>query len=285
MNSSRLYIHMKNTSMLVSSALFAAAMSSNAAIIANFTDGAGTTMPDQYAGVAGSGWLGAWGTNNSPTVAVASATPVNGGGNYLNVTTSITNDAAVGRRFDGTATGANIALPVTFTFDLRINTLSGWDSTNDYISVHSNTSLSTYNVGTDSTFFIRALGASPATGINANQWLFYNGAANGTYSAANFQSSGMAITEGTTYTFNITNDPVAKKYSVSIFDGTSTVSASDLGWRSSTASNSIAFNQKVSAGTDVIGYSIDNISIIPESATTMLLGLAGLAMLRRRRAD
>lgn len=277
---------MKIRTLVISSALLAS-LPSQAAIVANFTDGSGTSLPDQYAGAAGSGWLGAWGTNNGPTVTVANASPINGGGNYLNVTSSVTNDTAVGRRFDGSSGGVDTTLPVTFTFALRLNTLTGWDSANDYVSVHANSAAAgtNFNVSNNSSFIIRGYGASPATGKNANQWLLYDGAGDGGgFLPANFQNSGMTIAAGTTYIFTVTNNPATKKYSVSISDGTTTVSASNLGWRANTASNGIAFNNRVSGGTDAISYSIDNISIIPEPSAVTLLGLAGLALLRRRRA-
>jgi hypothetical protein len=288
--SKKQYYHMKHKitrhSLAITSGILTFSCSSQAAILANFTDGTGTTLPDQYAGVAGSGWLGAWGTNNGPTVAVSNTSPVNSGGNYLNVTSSVANDTAVGRRFDGTSAGVDITVPVTFTFDLRVDTLTGFDTVNDYLSAHANSSAAgtNYNVSSNSSYIIRAYGASPSAGKNANEWLFYNGAGDGgSFSAANFQNSGMTVGAGTTYSFTVTNDPATKKYSVSIFDGTNTVSSSNLGWRSSSASNGIAFNNRASAVTDVESYSIDNISIVPEPGTVTLVGLAGLAVLRRRR--
>lgn len=276
---------MKIQTLVISSALLAS-LPSQAAIVANFTDGSGTSLPDQYAGAAGSGWLGAWGTNNGPTVTVANASPINSGGNYMNVTSSVTNDTAVGRRFDGSSGGVNTTLPVTFTFALRLDTLTGWDNSNDYVSVHANSTAAgtNFNVSNNSSFIIRGYGASPAPGKNANQWLFYDGAGDaGGFLPANFVNSGMTIAAGTTYVFTVTNNPATKEYDVSIFDGTTTVSANNLGWRANTASNGIAFNNRVSSGTDVISYSVDNISIVPEPSAVTLLGLAGLAMLHRRR--
>lgn len=265
---------------------------SQAAILANFDNGAGTTSADQFAGIAGNGWTSAWGNSGSniPTTTVTNTTQINGAGNYLTVNANGTSDGSIGRAFDGVGTsgGVDATQPVTFSFDLRIDSLTGWDSANDYLSVHSSTG--NYNVSNASSFIIRAYGASPVAGKNASEWLLYSGAGDGGgFSTANFQNSGMTIVAGTTYHFTITNYHATETYDVSIFDGTNTVSAAGLGWRADAGGgvqDALAFNNKESATTDTFGYSIDNISIsgVPEPSSAALLGLAGLVMLRRRRA-
>jgi len=249
--------------------LLAASNLSQADVAANFTDGNTFLTPDQYPGGPGSGWLAGWVATANPAAPVASViadTPVNSGGNYLSVSSSNANDNAIGRRFNsGVGTSVDLTLPTTVTFDLRIDELTGWDTANDYITVHGNNAGAgnNFNVSSSSAFIIRAYAASPAPGINAGEWLFYSGAGDaGAFSIANFQNSGMTITAGTTYTFTITNDPATKTYTASIFDGTNTVTtASALGWRSALAPNSIALNQKVNVGTDVIAYSLDSITV------------------------
>lgn len=249
--------------------LLAASTMSRADVAANFTDGNTSLLPDQYPGGPGGGWLAGWVATANPAVPVASVIndlPINSGGNYLSVSSSNANDNALGRRFaSGLGTSVDLTLPTTITFDLRIDTLSGWDNVNDYITVHGNNSNAgnNFNVSSSSSFIIRAYGVSPAPGKNGGEWLFYNGAGDaGTFSASNFQNSGMTITAGTTYTFTITNDPATKKYTASISDGTTTVTtASALGWRSGLASNSIALNQKLNLGTDTIAYSVDRITV------------------------
>jgi hypothetical protein len=251
--------------------LLVASNPSQADVAANFTDGNTFLTPDQYPGGPGAGWLAGWGlTLNSgpaPTATVIADTPVNSGGNYLSVSSSFNNDNAIGRRFaSGLDTSVDLDLPTTVTFDLRIDELTGWDNVNDYITVHGNTPSAgtNFNVSGASTFIIRAYALSPSSGKNASEWLFYNDptSTGAGFSAANFQNSGMAITAGTTYTFTITSDPVAKKYTASIFDGTNTVTTSGpMGWRAASASNSIAINRKVSVGTDTIAYSLDNLTV------------------------
>lgn len=249
--------------------LFAASAMSRADVAADFTDGNTSILPDQYPGGAGGGWLAGWVATANPAAPIASViddAPVNSGGNYLSVSSSNANDNALGRRFaSGPGTSVDLTLPTTITFDLRIDTLTGWDNSNDYITVHGNNpgAGNNFNVSSSSAFIIRAYALSPAAGKNAGEWLFYSGAGDaGAFSAANFQNSGMTITAGTTYTFTITNDPATKTYTASIFDGTTTVTtASALGWRSALAPNSIALNQKVNVGTDTIAYSVDNITV------------------------
>lgn len=266
-----------------------------AAVVANFTGGNGTASADQYAGIAGNGWTSAWQSAvtspvSTPTATVINTTPINSGGNYLSVTTNGTTDGAIGRAFDGTGLngGVDTTLPTTFSFDLRIDTLTGWDNANDYITVHAQSSAGTYNVSNLSTFFIRAHGASPLTGKNANEWLLYSGAGDGgAFSAANYVNSGMTIGVGTTYRFNITSYHATEKYDVSIFNGTTTVNRTGLGWRADASSGiqtKLAFNNKESAVSDAFTYSIDNISIIPEPSAALLGALGMLALLRRRRA-
>jgi hypothetical protein len=250
--------------------LLAASNFTQADVLAEFSDGNTLLTPDQYPGGAGSGWLAGWGVTANggptPTASVIADTPVNSGGNYLSVSSSFNNDNAIGRRFaSGLGTSVDLTLPTTITFDLRIDTLTGWDNVNDYITVHGNAAAAgtNFNVSNNSSYIIRAYGASPSAGKNANEWLFYSGAGDGgSFSAANFQNSGMTITAGKTYTFTITSDQATKKYTASIFDGTSTVTtASALGWRAAAASNSVAINRKVNVGTDVIAYSLDNLTV------------------------
>jgi hypothetical protein len=276
---------------LTALSLGAAGFSHAATVSAGFTGGNGTVSPDQYAGTAGAGWDAGWGTTGAtaPSATVTNGSPVNGGGNYLSVSTSFNSDNAIGREFDNTGSSGGFATstqPLTLTFDVRIDTLTGWDTANDYLTLHAaNSTGGTFNVSAASSYIIRAFGASPVAGKNANEWLLYSGASDGGgYNANNFVNSGMALTSGTTYTFSITNDPVAKKYSGSIFNGTTTVTWSNLGWRATTASDRFAINSRVSAASgDVLGYSLDNLTIVPEPTASSLAILTGLALLTRRR--
>jgi len=250
----------------------------HADIAANFTDGSGNAAVDQYQGIAGAGWASPWGTStpgggNAVTVAVANTTPINASGNYLKASSSFVGDNAVGRTYVTTgAPGVNSALTTTTTLSLRVDTLAGFDSNGDYLTVHGTSSVTPgleYNVSSASSFIIRAFGAAPSGTTNGSEWLLYNGASDaGLYSTVNFVNSGMPMVAGTTYTFTIVSNPTTKKYSGSISNGTTSVNWTDLGWRSSAAPDKLGFNQRVSVETDVISYSLDNILISDGTTTT-----------------
>jgi hypothetical protein len=229
--------------------------------VARFTDGSPFAV-DQWTGIAGDGWDGGWANPGVLNALVDDFTPVNGSGNYLSVLANKTSDSSFGRDFDG-ITAVPVSGPVAFSFDIRMDELGAdWDAAGDYLSIHSPSSnASSYNPSNLSTFIIRAFGASPAAGLNANEWLLYDGAADGSFDVANFKSSGMTLSEGATYHFTVVSNPATKKYDVTVSNGTQTVTVKRLGWRAATASDHLAFNHKVSVGGDSYAYSLDNILI------------------------
>lgn len=290
---------------LITAVSFAAASSAHAVLIADFVGGAGTAAPDQYAGIAGNGWTAAWrnSTNGSTNLAtaVANTNPINGGGNYLTVNPNGNSDQFFGRAFDGTGSsgGVDATGTVTYSFDLRIDSLAGFgDSSNDQFSFHvtngSNTS-NDYNVTNTSSFIIRAYGVTTGT-AQAGKWAFYNGLGDaGGFNANNFVDSGMTLTANAIYHFTITSNAATEKYDISVSDGTTTVSQTNLGWRTdknfnagggNTLQNILAFGGREGTAAEDFAYSIDNISItaVPEPTTALLGSLGLIGLLRRRRA-
>ena len=77
----------------------------------------------------------------------------------------------------------------------------------------------------------------------------------------------MPVVAGKTYTFTIISDPATLKYSGSIFDGTTTVTWNNLGWRAAVPADRIAINNRVSDLADVLSYSLDNVLITQAPAT------------------
>ena len=245
-------------SFVVSSAL------RGATIQANFTDGAGASSVDQYPGIAGGNWAGGWTTGGTLTAAVTAAAPLNAGGNYLQVNASGTIDSAVGRTV-GTVTLTNT---VVEKFTVRLDSAStGFTSASDYLSIAGNAD-SVFSSGA-SAYIIRAFGASPAAGINGNEWLVYNGARDGgAYDPAKFINSGMPIVAGTVYAFTVTLDPVNRAYMVAISNGATTKTVASAGFRTSAASvpNTVAFLGHKSASGDVLQFSVDTVEIDAQDA-------------------
>ena len=97
-------------------------------IRADFTDGNGTSLPDQYEGTAGDGWLEPWNVFGDPSIGgVINASPLNGGGNYLSFTEDNTDTetsfAYLSRLIDQEAIILDQAYqPYTMRADIRLDT-------------------------------------------------------------------------------------------------------------------------------------------------------------------
>ncbi len=248
-------------------------------ITAGFSDGAGTASVDQYQGVAGAGWAGAWSTSGTFTGAIATSAPLNSGGNYLQLAVgSTTADAAAGRSFVTTDefSGVSANKVVIEKFDIRLDSaLTNFTDVADYVTIAGNASA--VNSSGTTSFLIRAFGASPAAGKNAREWLFYNGGKDGgAYAPANWVNSGMTLAAGTVYTFTVELDPGALTYAVTVTDGITTKTVTGLGFRTSVGavSNTLAFNGRKNATGDSLQLSVDNISIYPKTPPYVPSGAA-----------
>ena len=273
--------------LLLAPLALSASLASAQNIIANFTDGFGPTLADQYPGTAGAGWNNGWqgGTGGSSgTITLSNSAPLNGGGNYLNVVNTRTdgNGSAISRQYT-TFGDVDLAGVYTIRFDFRAeSTNTGWNGANDYFRFTDRNTAGNDTLAS-STFAIQAVSGS------AN-WQFYNGDRAGTSNAAFYTDSGLAFAFGVTYTFTIEVNAPTKSYSVHVTDGTNSVTMSDLGWRTGNATGGhLHFVSRRDNTGDVREFSFDSISIgvIPEpSAFAALAGLAalGLAASRRRRS-
>jgi hypothetical protein len=238
-------------------------------VTAGFDGGAGTSSADQYPGIAGSGWSGAWNTGNLPSgginATLQSTPPLGTGGNHLRVAVASTNaDVGIGRAFDngnGTS-GVDGTKPVTFEFDVRLDSFnSGFSSsTGDYLTIHNNTSL--VSASGTATWIIRVVGGATP------QWQVYNGNRDGAaFNAARLVNSGMTAVPGTIYSFTIVADPVNRSYTSTISNGSGQVTVENMGFRTNatTVGDTFGtFGKKDSAG-DTLAYAIDSITISGET--------------------
>ncbi|MBC8125868.1 MAG: hypothetical protein H8M99_01795, partial [Gloeobacteraceae cyanobacterium ES-bin-144] len=257
-------MNVKPTGRVLASLLLAAVSPLPAGLVtAGFDGGAGSTHPDQYPGMTGSGWTGAWGTGNltsgNVTAAVQTTPPLGTGGNHLRVAiTAINSDSGLGRTFtntDGT-TGVNGTQPVTFEFNFRVDAATSGFSSSDYLAITNNAGLISSS-GT-ATWTIRLVGgASP-------QWQVYNGNRDGAaYNSALLVNTGMAAVAGTTYSFTIVADPVSRSYTTTVSDGTTSVQVANMGFRTSTSAigNTFGMFGKKDATAGTLAFAMDSLRI------------------------
>ena len=294
--------------LLLSSAI---ACQGHAAIIADFTDGNGATLVDQYAGIGGSGWVAGWTTGVSGSATsvptVTSATQLNGGGNYVSVPYVLpagtsTSRVSIRRQFEASG-DVDPTLPYTVSFDFRpeaINTLS-----NDFLDryqVFGSTSGSPTQANV-TWWAIAAAGNSGGPGtIVGDHWGFLTNPTPGTTAAAAdmvFIDSGLTLVPNTVYHFEFEVDPANLRYFAKISDGVTvfetdplaplyfrnqSVSATSASWMTLGASQR---NSGVTGATPY-PYSVDSlsISVVPEPGSLYLIGMASLGLVgfaRRRR--
>lgn len=258
---------------LMAFGLAAMAWPARAQIIANFTGGNGTAQVDQYTGKAGNGWAGAWSlmANSSSyiTASVVNTNPLTaGGGNYLSVSNSNAafSSAAygVGRAYSS-ANGVVLTSSYTISFDFRLDSpTSTFNSSNDGVGFFGS---SDQVLGGYNSFQIQA----SYTG-GTMQWQWRN--------STTFSNAGMSLVTGTVYQFTLNVNPTAHNYTISIFDGTNTVTSGTLGFRNTSLTSYPYLNFYSKDYTnDTITYSLDNIVVaVPEPGEGML-SLAGCAVL------
>jgi hypothetical protein len=154
--------------------------------------------------------------------------------------------------------------------------MSGFNSVNDYVTITDGTA-SIGGASSESSFIIRAFGAAPGGSLPALTWGLYNGGKNrGTYNAANFVNSGMALAAGKTYAFTIALHPVQLTYDVTISDGISSVTKTNLGFRDNAFAlpNTLVFNARVGTATNTLAVAVDTIAVAPRPVQSPLLSEA-----------
>lgn len=244
-------------------------------------------------GPTGAGWLIGWrnasdNANGSTSGYVLNANPpVTGGGNYFSYTvnTAAGNTVAassLARAYNATEVSAGGTAAFSTSFDFRADSVTGGPVRFNL----SNSNSRTANYDSTATWVLSAYDG---------YWHVGDGPGN------NFVSTGMALTVGVTYSITVHENPVTKEWSVSIFNGATSVSLTELAYRTAnwtTGGGSITDARWLTfSASEVISgasigasatFSVDNIVIssIPEpSALALLLGtgVLGAALVRRRR--
>lgn len=264
----------------------------NGAIVADFADGNGTTLPDQWTGVAGNGWATGWGQANlnAGATGVVNTTPLHGGGNYLQATKTDGQTQPYIRRQYSTFGEVNITQPHRITMSFRYDTdLATFTAFSDRIAIFGDTAAVTGSAATN-TWLIGVGGGNSGAGTNQSvypgNWYFIDNNGNTDFSTANMFDTGLALVEDRVYAITVDVNPAAGTYSASINDGVNpVVSAADLTFRRGPGvANGSWFHIVANSGsTDAAAFSIDNLTIVPEPTGLALAGVAAIGLLRRRR--
>ncbi|PAW78903.1 MAG: hypothetical protein B9S32_05855 [Verrucomicrobia bacterium Tous-C9LFEB] len=241
--------------------LLGASQSSGAVLTLDFADGNGTTSVDQYMGTAGSGWKGGWTTattGSSSTNTVTNGTPLyTGGNNYLQASYIISatgQNERVTRQVDSTA--INLSSLVTYSFTFRSDVSIG--GSGQYLAI------------------VNATGPTSGTGPS-NTWEI-------TADGGGWKVGGVALGflgggTGTDYQFTINSDPISKTYNVTILNlnNLQSVTSVTANYRNALATTENTYLNFISTATgtalvgSTIGFSIDNISVVPEPNSMALI--------------
>lgn len=267
--------------------LIAAGNTSKAAIVANFDDGAGSTSVDQYPGVAGDGWGTDWVTTANASGEILSGSPLNGGGNYLSVSTSLASSQGVYRTYTN-FDGVDLTKKHVIQFDWRFSgNYDQLDQNTDRLYISDGTAASN-GQASSTAFNIRVHGAARGT-ANAKEWAVFDGNQDGadiTTADNQWVNTGMTMERDVVYSFTITLDPENRSYDVSIDNGTMTVTVTDLGFNRSTfdVSGTLHFRTLKSTGGDNLTFGFDSVQIapVPEPTSLGLMACAAAMMARRR---
>lgn len=177
----------------------------------------------------------------------------------------------------------------TITFDYTIDEFptTGGIAKRDRFSLSANPAVGA-TAGSSSSWIV--YGGEDLSDFGAglsNTWLFHNGTGDGTQNDGgagenDMVDSGITMVVGDTYRFTIVEDPAAGSY-VAAVDNLDDVAvgftSGSLGYRGATFANPyLTFGTRTSDSGDTAGFTLDNVavSVVPEPASLMLLGLGGL---------
>jgi hypothetical protein len=280
-----------HTPKLRTAALAAALLSSSAlsfgavTIYTDFSDknGGQPTGPtfNSWTGTAGNGWLGKW----NPNITSGSSWSHSANTGALVITHTMTADGtkhlSINRSYD--ATLLDFERDYTISFDITLNTLTNFN-TGDYIGILEG-GANTRGLPSESEFW--GVQFDGADGVL--KW----------YDAKNQTgiASGLSFTTGSTYSFTISIDPVARTWVGTVTSGATTITSTaiDLGMGTLNANRVFRLHSQIDGpegSYTSVGYTFDNLTIhqadapIPEASSFALLAGAtalGFGACGRRR--
>ena len=244
-----------------------------------FSGGNTDAVVDAYVGMPGDGWTAAWREKHyyqTATPVVLSSGDAGfsevkpGSGSYLSYTgeglSSVYNgSSAVFRKFGLDSTSVNLGQPHTIEFTVRIDEdLSNFTDYYDRYCIY-DTSVEHSGSSQDCSWLISAYGGEGEVAGSGfvGAWTFYDGDNDGSMLLDNHVDTNIALTTGGVYDFTIDVDPVARTYDATVSNGTSSFSASDLGWRCNNyaVGGYLGFNLRNNSTSDTREMSIDNVKV------------------------
>lgn len=241
--------------------------------VADFSQGVGTASAShQFVGTAGEGWLGPWATfteNATLNTSVLNTNPIIGTENYLQMSfeggASASRRTALNRQFNTSLAQA----AHTISFSIRFDNLTGLGS-NDFIGIFATNNAVTNTTSTSvQTWGMIVTGSSGALSFRAGP------------DASDTVQTGVTIAEGVTYSFVLNIDPANNAWQGNVASSDDdNFSSGSMGYRNnSTTGQTININTLMNSPDDQWTYSLSGLTVIPEPATTALLGGLGVLLL------
>ncbi|HSI34485.1 MAG: PEP-CTERM sorting domain-containing protein [Phycisphaerae bacterium] len=269
-----------------------APLSARAAIVADFTDGNGSTLPDQWTGSVGSGWQTAWSSAGTTTgTGVVNTSPLGGGGNYLQVVDNTTTTPAYIRRQYATSGDVDIAQPYRVSLRYRFDgTMAEFTDFNDRLAIFGDTGAVTSSA-TSNTWLLGVAGGNTGAGagqsVFAGRWYMFDNNGSNAFATSNMVDTGLTLVGGREYAITVDVDPTTGTYDATIDDGVNPAfTANDLTFRRGAGASAASWfhvSGNATAATDNSAFSLDGvvISAVPEPSTAALL-VIGAGLLGRR---
>ncbi len=256
-------------------------------VVAHFDGGQGTTAPDGFAGIAGNGWYDPWKLNKSDTVTytgtVTETNPVDTESgttdNYLQIVSSGPAEgygtANISRAIVADSVDRTQVYYTSFKFRIDEDISQSY-AISDRYSITGGMGASDQRGGTfaplDNWHILGLTDAQSAGLPNDYHWYVVNDTQDGTFAwTDDIQDTGIAMVEDGVYEFLVKTDPTTNTCDITISDGTTTVTKTNLGYRSTSGAeaNMIKFAHRITNETRE--YSIDSI-VISNTAPVQIPG-------------